>query len=269
MDFLLIIFLITGLFSGFLAGLLGVGGGIIIVPITYFVLLNSGYSKDVIMHVSIATSLGIIIFTSISSIRSHILLRNVDFNIIKKWAPGIIVGSIIGSIAASSINGEVLVHIFVILLFTISINMFFQKKIIIFSDNIPKSYLLNFLISNTIGFLSVLIGIGGGSFTVPTLSSFSIGIHKAVGTSAVIGFFIALPGAISYIFLGRNIAGLPAYSFGYLNIMIVFLVALSSIFTAHFGAKLSSRINTHSLKKIFAVFLFCTCISLVVEHFIF
>tara|TARA_Y100000590_G_C15731819_1_gene1017303 strand:- start:1803 stop:2624 length:822 start_codon:yes stop_codon:yes gene_type:complete len=272
MDFLFIIlfiaFLLTGIFSGFVAGLLGVGGGIIIVPITYFVLNYLGYSNDVIMHVAVASSLGIIVFTSISSILSHIKLNNVDYYVIKKWSPGIILGSVLGSIYASSIPGDSLLFIFVFLLFLVSINMFFQKKIFLLGSNIPKNFLLNFFISNCIGFLSSLIGIGGGSFSVPTLSAFSKSIHKAVGTSAVIGFFIALPGVLTYSFLGSNNNDLPPYSIGYANLVIIFIVASTSIFSANMGAKFSSKTKTSTLKKIFAVFLFCTCISLIIEQFI-
>ena len=272
MDLLLIIlsiaFLFTGLISGFIAGLLGVGGGIIIVPTTYFILLYLGYSTSIIMHVSIASSLGVIFFTSISSVRSHIKLQNVDFNIIKKWCFGVITGSIIGSILASTIKGDTLILIFVSLLFLVSFNMFFQKNIISLLKDLPKSSFLNFLISSLIGFLSVMMGIGGGSFSVPTLSVFSKPIHKAVGSSALIGFFIAAPGVITYSISGNQVMGLPPYSLGYVNLMVVFLVAITSIFTANIGAKFSSKTKTSTLRKIFAVFLFFTCISLIIEHYI-
>ena len=268
MTILIITFLLTGLLSGFLAGLLGVGGGIIIVPVSYYVLITLGYSIEVVMHTSVASSLAVIVFTSLSSIRSHFKLGNIEKRVIKKWSIGIIMGSLLGSFLASSIKGEILVLIFVSLAFLISINMFFQKKMRTIKNDIPNSIILNFLIGGNIGFLSALIGIGGGSFSVPTLSFFSKKIHKAVGSSAVLGFFIAFPGAISYILLGLNIENLPPYSLGYVNILIVFLVAFSSIFTANIGAKISSKIDKDNLKKIFAIFLLFTCISLVIEHFI-
>ena len=268
MTTLIIIFLLTGLLSGFLAGLLGVGGGIIIVPVSYYVLTNLGYSIDIVMHVSVASSLSVIVFTSISSIRSHLSLDNIDKKVIKKWFIGIIIGSLLGSYLASEINGELLVLIFVSLAFLISLNMFFQKKIIIIKKDIPKLFIWNLFISSNIGFLSALIGIGGGSFSVPTLSVFSKKIHKAVGTSAVLGFFIAFPATISYIFLGLDKENLPPYSFGYVNILIVFLVTSTSIFTASIGARVSSKIDKDNLKKIFAIFLLFTCISLVIEHFV-
>ena len=266
MTILVIIFLLTGLLSGFLAGLLGVGGGIIIVPVSYYVLINLGYSIEVVMHVSVASSLSIIVFTSISSIRSHLKLDNIEIKVIKKWVIGIILGSLTGSFLASSINGEILVLIFILLAFLISINMLFQKRVKTIKKDIPNSFILNSLFSGTIGFLSALIGIGGGSFSVPTLSIFSKKIHQAVGTSAVLGFFIALPAAISYILLGLNIENLPPYSLGYVNVLIVFLVTSTSIFTANIGARISSKINKDILKKIFAIFLLFTCISLVIEY---
>jgi len=265
---LIVIFLLTGLLSGFLAGLLGVGGGIIIVPVSYYMLTNLGYSIDVAMHVSVASSLAVIVFTSISSIRSHFKLGNIENKVIEKWFIGIVLGSLLGSFFASYIRGEILVLIFVSLAFIISINMFFQKKVKIVKYDIPNSFILNSFISGNIGFLSALIGIGGGSFSVPILSIFSKKIHQAVGTSAVLGFFIAFPGTISYILLGLNNDNLPPYSLGYVNILIVFLVTSTSIFTANIGAKISSKINKNNLKKIFAIFLLFTCVSLVIEHFI-
>ena len=141
MTILIITFLSTGLLSGLLAGLLGVGGGIIIVPVSYFVLISLGYSSDVAMHVSIASSIAIILFTSVSSIRSHLKFNNVDKEVVKKWFPGIMLGSLLGSILASKINGEFLIIIFVSLAFLISMNMFFQQKIKTIREDIPKSFL--------------------------------------------------------------------------------------------------------------------------------
>ena len=265
---LIIIFLVTGIISGFIAGLLGVGGGIIIVPISYFVLLYLDYSSLYAMHIAIASSLGIICFTSISSIRSHAKLGNINNKILKSWIPGIIIGSIAGSYSASIISGEILVNIFICLAFLIAINMAFQRDPIIISKDLPKSNLINLILSSFIGFLSVLIGIGGGSFSVPTLTMFSKKIHEAVGTSATFGFFIAFPGALILMISGSNINNLPPFSIGYINIAIVLLVSSTSIFTANIGAKVSANINKVSLRRIFAIFLLFTCISLIIEHYI-
>ncbi len=268
MTYLIFIFLSTGLISGFIAGLLGVGGGIIIVPITYFILINLGYSIDFVMHVAVASSLGVICFTSVSSIRAHLKLGNTNIQIVKKWMFGIIIGSIIGSLLASNISGEILVIIFICLALTISLNMGLQQQPILIGKDLPKSKSLNFLISFTIGFLSVLIGIGGGSFSVPTLSMFSKKIHECVGTSAVFGFLIAFPGVIMFMITGSFKENLPDYSIGYVNIIIVFLISITSIFTANIGAKIASKINKITLRKFFAIFLLFTCVSLIIEHFI-
>ena len=156
MTSLIIIFLITGIISGFIAGLLGVGGGIIIVPISYFVLLYLDYSSEYAMHIAIASSLGVICFTSISSIRTHIKLKNVNFVILKTWAPGIALGSIIGSYCASIISGGILVNIFICLAFLIALNIAFQINPIILSKDLPKAKLINLILSFFIGFISVL-----------------------------------------------------------------------------------------------------------------
>jgi uncharacterized membrane protein YfcA len=262
------IFLLTGLASGFVAGLLGVGGGIIIVPVTYFILLQLEFSSEIVMHVAVASSLGVICFTSISSIRSHIKLKNTNLTIVKKWAFGIVLGSILGSLSASLISGENLVVIFAILAFLISMNMLFQQKPILLNTDLPSSKLINMSISSLIGFFSSIIGIGGGSFSVPTLTMFSKKIHEAVGTSAVFGFLIAFPGAIIFIITGLEKEGLPLYSLGYVNILIVLVISITSVFTAGYGARVSANIDKILLRKIFAIFLLLTCASLIIEHFI-
>jgi len=250
------------------AGLLGVGGGIIIVPVTYFILLQLGYASEVVMHVAVASSLGVICFTSISSIKSHLKLKNTNLNIVKKWALGIVLGSILGSLSASFISGENLVIIFVILAFLISMNMLFQQKPIILNTDLPFSKIINFSISSLIGFFSAIIGIGGGSFSVPTLTMFSKKIHEAVGTSAVFGFLIAFPGSITFAITGLEKEGLPLYSIGYINLLIVLMISITSVFTAGYGARVSTNIDKVLLRKIFAIFLLLTCASLIIEHFI-
>ena len=247
----LILFLIIGILSGLLAGLLGIGGGVIIIPAVFYALNFYDFSIEIIMRVAIASSLGV----------------NIDLDIIRKWFGGIIVGSISGVIFANSVDGNILVIIFVIIASIVAINMILNKNIVL-ANELPQSFILNNIISFLIGCFSALIGIGGGSFTVPTLSLFSKKMHKAVGTSAAFGFFIALPGAITYIILGWDVENLPPYSFGYVNLLIVLLVVSASVFTANFGAKLSTKIQTKTLKKIFAVFLLCICISLIIEHFV-
>ena len=264
--YFLILLLITGVFSGLIAGLLGVGGGLLVIPVVFYILNFYGFSKDIIMHVAIASSLGVISITSLSSIYAHYKLKNIEVDVIKKWFVGIILGSIFGAIIASSINGNILVIIFGILASIVAISMFLNINFVLGND-LPQNFLLNNFISFLIGCFSVLIGIGGGSFSVPTLTAFGKNIHRAVGTSASIGFLIAFPGFITYSLTGWNIEGLPRYSMGYVSLPIVLSVSSVSILTAPFGAKLSNKTNKKTLKKIFAIFLLLICVSLVIDQF--
>ena len=179
---------------------------------------------------------------------------------------GVVFGSIIGAILASFFNGNILVIIFGVIASTVAISMFLNINIVLAND-IPQNFFLNNIISFLIGFFSVLIGIGGGSFSVPTLPAFGKNIHRAVGTSASIGFLIALPGFITYASTGWIIEGLPRYSLGYVNLPIVLSVASVSVLTAPLGAKLSKKANKKTLKKIFAIFLLLVCVSLVFDQF--
>ena len=262
--YFLITLLITGIFSGLLAGLLGVGGGLIIIPVVFYILNYYGFSNDIIMHVAIASSLGVIFLTSISSIYAHYKLKNVEVNVLKKWFIGIFLGSIFGAVFASSINGNVLMIIFGVIASIIAISMFLNINIVLTND-IPLNFFLNNFISFLIACFSVFIGIGGGSFSVPILTAFGKNIHRAVGTSASIGFLIALPGFITYASTGWMTEGLPRYSLGYVNLPIVLTVASVSVLTAPLGAKLSSKSNKKTLKKIFAIFLLLICVSLVIN----
>ena len=144
--------------------------------------------------------------------------------------------------------------------------MFFNRNISI-SDNIPKSLFLNNVISFLIGSLSVLMGIGGGSFSVPTLSAFGKNIQIAVGTSACLGFFVALPGFFTYVISGMLVENLPKFSLGYVNLPIVITVACASVVTAPIGAKISIKVKKILLRKFFAFFLLLICISLVIDQY--
>ena len=264
--FFLFTLLITGTFSGLIAGLLGIGGGIVVIPVIFYILNFYNFSREIIMHVAIASSIGVIFVTSFSSTLAHYKLNNIDFEIIKKWLVGIILGSIFGAIFASSIKTNILIMIFVIITTVVASSMFFNRNISI-SNKIPKSLFLNNIISFLIGSLSVLMGIGGGSFSVPTLSAFGKNIQIAVGTSACLGFFIALPGFITYVLSGIFVENLPRFSLGYVNLPIVLTVACASVLTAPIGAKISIKVKKSLLRKFFAFFLLLICISLVIDQY--
>ena len=264
--YFLISLLIAGFFSGFLAGLLGIGGGLVVIPIIYYILNFYDFSQNISIHVAIASSLGVIFLTSISSIYAHYKLDNIKFHIVRKWSIGIILGSFIGAIFASSVSGNFLILVFCLIASFVAISMFLNFNVV-FSNDIPKNLLFNNVISFFIGYFSVLIGIGGGSFSVPILTIFGQNMRSAVGTSATIGFFIALPGLIAYFFMGLKVEELPNYSIGYICLPVVFAIASVSIFTAPIGAKISVKMNKKTLKKIFGFFLLLICISLVIDNY--
>jgi len=264
--FFLFALLITGTFSGLIAGLLGIGGGIVVIPVIFYILDFHNFSREITMHVAIASSIGVIFITSFSSTLAHYKLNNINFEIIKKWFFGIVLGSILGAIFASSIKTNILILFFVIISTLVALSMLFNRNFFI-SENISKNLFLNNIISFLIGFLSVLMGIGGGSFSVPTLSAFGKNIQIAVGTSACLGFFIALPGFFTYVISGIFVENLPRFSLGYVNLPIVITVACASVVTAPIGAKISIKVKKSLLRKFFAFFLLLICISLVIDQY--
>lgn len=249
--------LVTGAIAGVLAGLLGVGGGIVIVPVLFYLFDVLNLPEAVSMHVAVATSLATIIPTSISSARSHNKRGNLDFSLFKKWAPLILVGAALGGISARYFNGNHLTLIFGTVALLVSLNMALPKKIVL-AEDLPKSPILNGMIGTVIGYFSSLMGIGGGTLSVPTLTLFSQPVHRAVGTASAFGLVIAVPAVIGFIFAGLNAEGRPPFSFGYVNIPAAILIFSATIFTAPIGARIASAINAKALKLAFAAFLFLT-----------
>mgnify|MGYP001802058088 CR=1 FL=1 len=244
--------LVTGAIAGVLAGLLGVGGGIVIVPVLFYLFDILNLPDAVSMHVAVATSLATIIPTSISSARSHNKRGNLDFELFRKWAPLILVGAAIGGFSARYFNGDHLTLIFGGIALLVSINMALPKKLVL-ADDLPKSPIANGTIGAVIGFFSSLMGIGGGTLSVPTLTLFSQPVLRAVGTASAFGLVIAVPAVIGFIFAGLSAEGRPPFSLGYVNIPAAVL-----IFSATIGARIASAINARALKLAFAGFLFLT-----------
>lgn len=256
--------LLAGFFAGVLAGLLGIGGGIVIVPVLYFLFQEFGISADVAMFVAIGTSLAIIIATSLSSLRSHHKRGGVDWDLLKSWSPGVIIGVIAGTYIASLLNGNMLVILFSILAFCISIRFLFFSKSASLSNKLPGQPLES-IFTFLIGSLSVMVGIGGGSFTVPILTAYNYPIRKAVACSSGIGLLIAIPGAIGFIVAGWGAEGTPPGSIGYVNLLGFALIAPMTVLCAPLGAKITHSISPHYLTKIFGIFLLATSIKMMTQ----
>ncbi len=250
----LLLYLLVGSFAGVLAGLLGVGGGLIIVPILNFTLSMQGMDENLIQHLALGTSLASIMFTSVSSFRAHhargaVMWSDVVFPI----TPGIIVGTLIGSWIAAGLSAFFLKAFFVCFLYYVAAQMLlnFKPKP---SRELPARKGMG-LAGTVIGMVSSFVGIGGGTLSVPFMTWCNVPMHKAIGTSAAIGFPIAVAGTIGYIINGFSVADLPDYSFGYVYLPGLFGIACASMFTAPFGVKLAHSLPVPKLKRIFAVLL--------------
>lgn len=244
----------TGVASGVAAGLLGIGGGAIIVPALSTALLLLGYDGDVVQHVAVGTSLAIIIPTGIMSARSHYKRGALDLKVLRLWTPFIVGGTFIGGLMAGYFSGNVLRIVFAIMAFVIAANIVFafQTRLM---GHLKSSAPTHRISAFVVGYISSLMGIGGGSLTVPTLVAFGATMHAAVGTSAAVGVAIAVSGTLGFAISGWGAAGLPPLSVGYINLVALVLVAGLAAVCAPFGAALAHRLDQKTLKYVFAAFL--------------
>lgn len=262
---IIVMFMIVGLLAGLLAGLLGVGGGLVIVPLLIFCLVKQGVQDEVIMHLALGTSLASITFTSISSFIAHHRRGAVDWSIVKNITPGIILGTLTGTIFASMLSTEFLQIFFCIFLYTVATQMVANRKPKP-SRDLPGSVGIT-SVGGVIGITSSLVGIGGGSLSVPFMLWCNVAAHKAIGTSAAIGFPIALTGTFGYIANNLGVTGLPLYSLGYVYLPALLFTVCFSVLTAPLGAKLAHTLPVEKLKRIFAIFLYVVATKMVWELF--
>lgn len=254
------LYLLTGAFSGFAAGLFGVGGGLIIVPVLYYIFSTQGYEPQHLMHMAVATSLATIVFTSISSTLAHHKKRAVLWPTVFILGPGIIIGSWFGGIFASSLENRILTIVFAVFELVVAIHLLLQKQPTRHQTNIKKSTATTG--GMIIGFISAIVGIAGGTMTVPFLHWFNVSMHKAVATSAACGFPIALFGALSYIYAGWGKELSSAPSIGYLQLYALIMIATSSFVFAPLGARLAHAITEKTLRLSFSFILFLLSISM-------
>ncbi|MDP2781299.1 sulfite exporter TauE/SafE family protein [Devosia sp.] len=246
--------MITGVCSGVAAGLLGIGGGAIIVPALATALSAMGYDSELVQHVAVGTSLAIIIPTGVVSARSHYKRGSLDSAALKLWLPFIVAGTFIGGLMAGLFSGDVLRIVFAVMAFMIAGNIVFgfQTRLM---GHLHGSALTHRISASVVGFISALMGIGGGSLTVPTLVAFGATMHTAVGTSAAIGVAIAVSGTLGFVISGWGVAGLPPLSLGYVNLVALLLVAVLAALCAPLGAALAHKLDQKTLKYVFAGFL--------------
>ena len=250
-----------GAFAGVLAGLLGVGGGIILVPAFYYAFSTLGYESPQLMQMCLATSLATIIVTSVRSVLAHNKIGAVDWDILKGWAVGIALGAIVGVTVASSLRSIALQAIFGVLAIIVGLYMALGKSHWRLGQAMPMG-VKGFLISPVIGFLSVLMGIGGGSFGVPTMSLFNVPIHRAVATAAGFGVIIAVPSVIGFLLVDMPEGATPPLTVGAVNLIAFGLVIAMTLITAPYGAALAHKTDATRLKRIFGAFLVLVALNM-------
>jgi len=257
-----LLYLVLGGFAGTLAGLFGVGGGMIIVPVLVYSFALQGIAPDVLTHMAVGTSLATIVFTSINAIRAHHAKRAVRWRLFVWLTAGIVLGTVLGALTAAQISGPMLQKIIGVFAICVAIQMAFklQPKAALTEPGKPSLGIAG----GVIGWASALFGIGGGSLTVPFLVWRSVPMQQAVATSSACGLPIALAGAISFVFTGWDETGLPSWSLGYVYLPALIGIASTSMLFAGFGARLAHRLSQDLLKRLFALLLLCVGINFLV-----
>lgn len=254
-DPFLVLSLVTlGIGTGFLAGLLGIGGGMLMTPFLTMILTAKGFPADYVVKMAIATSLATICFTSLSSVRAHQKRGAVLWPVVKTLAPGILVGSILGAQIAVALPAKLLGILFALFVGFSATQMFLNRK------PEPSRTLPGpagtFAAGSVIGVVSAIVGAGGGFISVPFMTWCNVKIHDAVGTSAALGFPIAVAGTIGYVWAGQGAPQMPPGSIGYLYLPALVLISIASVFMAPVGARMAHRLDVRPLKKIFALLLY-------------
>jgi uncharacterized membrane protein YfcA len=256
------VLIVLGLAAGFMAGLLGIGGGIILVPGLYFLFKTLGYDPEALMHLSVGTSLAIIIPTGISSALSHYRRGAVRFDLVKHIGPGIVTGVIAGTAIADRLDGDSLVIVFAAALLLFAALMQLPPKVKedgAHSIGPVKGTVGGFFV----GTLSSLMGIGGATLNVPFMTLSGVSIHNAVATASALGPFIALPGAIGFLWIGLDESNLPPFSFGYINLLAALLIAPLSVLAAPWGVKTAHSVSVKTLRRIFSIFIVIVAIKMI------
>ena len=247
--------LALGITAGFLAGLLGIGGGMIMVPFITFIMGSRGVAPELSVKMAIATSMATIIFTSVSSVRAHHKRGAVRWDVVKRLAPGIVIGSAIASLGVFSLlKGSWLALFFSLFVGFSATQMLLDRKPQPTRTMPGTAGQLG--AGGVIGFLSGLVGAGGGFVSVPFMTWCNVPIHNAVATSAALGFPIALANVIGYVLGGQSVADLPAGSLGYVWLPALGVIATCSVLTAPLGAKAAHNLPVKKLKRVFASLLF-------------
>ena len=258
--------ILTAFPVGFVAGLFGIGGGLITVPFLYYIFNSLGVDQQYLMHLAVGTSFAIIIPTSTVSVLTHHKFKAVDFEIVKNYGLFVVVGVILGTIFAASLKTKTLILFFSIVILLLSIYLLLikekEKSIII-----PIKLHLKIILGTTVGFISAPMGIGGAIMNVPILKFFGYTINKAIGSAAAIGFLISLFGAFGFLISGSYLKTNLPLSVGFLNIPAFLIFIPITTFMARIGARTVHKIDKNKISKIFGIFLLIVASKFLYEYF--
>jgi len=243
-----------GAAAGFLAGLLGIGGGIVLVPGLYYAFTHLGYGDSNLMHLAVGTSLAIIIPTGLSSALAHRKKGAVRMELVRMIGPGIVIGVCLGSLIADSLTGQTLQIVFAIALCILAAIMQIDPQKFRLGDHLPRQPFTG-LVGGAIGTLSSLMGVGGATMNVPFMSLYGVPIHQAVGTSSAMGPLIAIPGTIGFILIGWGETGLPPLSLGYISLLALMHDTPAAVLVAPLGAHVAHKVSVLWLRRIFTLFM--------------
>lgn len=257
---MLVLLVVIGAVAGVLAGLLGVGGGIVLVFAFFYAFQTLGYDSAQLMQLCLATSLATIIVTSVRSVLGHHKRGAVDWDILRSWAPGIVIGAVLGMLVVAELRSTTLQAIFGVLALTVGLYMGFGRATWRLSTTMPTG-LKRAVLSPVVGFLSVLMGIGGGSFGVPLMSLHSVAIHRAVATAAGFGVLIAVPSVIGFLLVELE-GPVPPFTIGAVNLPAFAVVIAMTLITTPYGVKLAHAMDPAPLKRVFAAFLVLVALNM-------
>lgn len=249
-----LVLIAAGVVAGILAGLFGIGGGAVLVPVFYQAFSAWGLDQAIVMHVSVGTSLAIIVPTSIRSFMAHKQSGKIDTETLKKWIIAVPIGVFIASYIAFIASGEMLRVIFAFIAIILAIRMIFNRPSWRLGDDLPSG-IFRWLVGVVIGLLSALMGIGGGVLNNTFMTLFNRPMHQAVATSSGVGVLISIPGLIGYVWAGWGVEGLPPYSSGFVNWPAVLLIIPITLMLAPIGARLAHRLEKRQLEVGFGFFL--------------
>ncbi len=257
---------VTGAFAGVLAGLLGVGGGIVVVPVLFWVFKTLGFAPELGMQVAVGTSLVIVAATALSSAMSHHKRGSVDIALVRRWSPWMVLGAFAGGTVAGLVDGTLLLVVFGIVALWVAWNLARPNSKVI-ADELPSRAGVQPAMAGSVGLVSAMMGIGSGTLGVPLMTAFSVPVHRAVGTAAALGLMIGVPGAVAMVIFGLGVLGRPPLSLGFVNIIAVVLILPLSVLCAPLGTRLAHALSPIWIKRAFAVFLLITSLRMLMSAF--